>query len=346
MDNLAHSLFGAHLSRLPAFRSLPPRVALWTCVAASNVPDLDFVLRFAGEDRYVFDHRGITHSLVGLLVLAPFCAFAAWLLSRRSRQGSGPAFAPLLWVALVGVAGHLVFDVLTSWGTMLLQPFADTRFALPILFIVDPWVWALLGVPLLVTAWRKRKGIPDQIVRRASVSTLLLFSFYLLLCGRGWLRAREVALETADGQVEEVRVWAAPGGPLLWTTAVRTDGHLWQRSFVSGLTGGSTGGGTFRSGLDDARVQVALETPLGAAYGWFADALYLVDASPVREDGSYEITLGDLRFSSPFWQQVPFQLRLSIGPDFSVVDGGFVTGRLADDVPPPEDVPGTEQTAG
>lgn len=339
LDNLAHSLFGAHLSRLPPFRAIPQRLAFWTCVAASNVPDLDFLLRFAGEDRYVFEHRGLTHSLLGLLVLAPL---TAWVASRiASPRSERPPFLPLLWVALVGVAGHLLLDVLTNWGTMLLTPFSETRFAIPILFIVDPWVWGMLGLPLLITAIRKRRGIPDRIVRRSSATALLLFSLYTVLCGRAFLKARSTALEAAVGNPREVRVWAAPGGPLLWTTAVRTEDHVWERSFVSALTGGATPAGTFPTGLDDPRVQVALESPIGGAYRRFADALYLVEATPVGEDGSYEVVLGDLRFSGPFWESVPFQLQLVVGPDFSVVDAGFVTGRMPVEIQPPGAQAGT-----
>lgn len=338
MDNLSHSLFGAHVSRLPAFRGVAPRLAFWTAVAASNAPDVDGLLRFAGAQHYVFDHRGITHSLVAVLVLAPAVA----LIARAAGRGSSPAFAPLLVLSIAGVLGHLLLDLLTSWGTMLLLPFSSARLALPWLFILDVVVWLILGVPLLRTAWQRRRGgIPDAIVRRRSAAALSVFSLYVGVCGLAHNRVREAALSALpDGEKPEaVLAYPAPPGPLIWTTLVRTSDQAWHRGFASALTGGVTTAGVVPTGLDDPRVQVALETELGQAYRHFATALYRVNATPLSDDGSYEVTLGDLRFSGPFWDDVPFQLWMQIGNDFRVRDWAFQRGTLSPDAPAEEQLP-------
>lgn len=313
---------------------MPHRTAFWVCVAASNVPDVDFVLRFLGEDRYVFEHRGITHSLVGGLLIAPLVAAIAAAFSKRPL---GKAFWPLLGIAGAGVAGHLFLDLITSWGTMLLLPFSHVRLSLPWVFILDVWVWLILGVPLLVGWWRRRRGpLPDRILRRTSLTALSFFAAYVALCALGYGRARQAALADALNaglEPTEVKAWPVPGGPLLWTTAVRTTDQTWRRGFASALTGGVTEAGSFPTGLDDPRVQVALDTKIGSSYRWFADALYLADATPMGDDGSYSVTLADLRFSGPIWPGVPFAVRLRIGSDFALEDWSFGTGRIPEEQP-------------
>jgi len=234
------------------------------------------------------------------------------------------------------VLSHLLLDLLTSWGTMLLLPFSHERLALPWLFILDVFVWLILGLPLLRVAWlRRRGGVPDAIVRRTSVGALTLLTLYVALCGVAHARVRRAALEQlpAGADPEAVLAYPSPPGPLLWTTLVRTTDQEWHRGFASAITGGVTAAGVVPTGLDDPRVQVALETDLGSTYRWFATALYRVHATPLAADGSYEVTLGDLRFSGPFWNAVPFQLWMRIGADFHVRDWAFRTGILSPDEP-------------
>ena len=66
-----------------------------------------------------------------------------------------------LWFALIcaaGVAMHLVYDLVTPWGTMLLYPFSAERFALDWLFIVDLVTWALPAGVLVVSRRRPSRG--------------------------------------------------------------------------------------------------------------------------------------------------------------------------------------------
>lgn len=336
MDNLTHTLVGIHLARLPAFRPIPVRLAFWTGLVAANLPDVDGILRLVSQEAYVFEHRGITHSFVGVAVMAPLLALAATGIGRRVRQRG---FLPLLGLCTLVLCSHLLLDYLTSWGTMLLLPFSHERLALPWLFVLDPVVWALLGIPLLLSAWKVRRGgMPDRVWRRSSVAALVVFALYVGLGGIARERARGAALaQLAEdaGRPKEVLAFPVPPGPLLWNVVVRTDDQRWHHGFASTLTGGVTWLGELPTGLHDPRVQVALETGPGSTYRWFAAALYRVSASDLRSDGSWEVVLGDLRFAGPWTDQVPFQMRLEIGPDFQVRTWSFETGRLSPD-PPPE----------
>ena len=69
MDNLTHSLVGIAAAKAGLEKLSPGTTFL--CVLAANAPDSDIVVLLFG-DRWSFleHHRGITHSIVGVLSLA------------------------------------------------------------------------------------------------------------------------------------------------------------------------------------------------------------------------------------------------------------------------------------
>jgi len=68
MDNLTHTLFGLCLAKSGLERATP--LATATLVISSNLPDIDALMRLRGSLSNLEYHRGITHSFVGLAVLA------------------------------------------------------------------------------------------------------------------------------------------------------------------------------------------------------------------------------------------------------------------------------------
>ena len=123
MDTLSHGLAGSVLSR--AFSDRPEaRAAFWVGAIAAMVPDLDIVFNSSRLD-YLRDHRSWTHSFVVL----PFLALAD---RARSRSRScGARRSRLLWCfAALGLASHIVFDWITSFGIMFWTP-ALARALLP-----------------------------------------------------------------------------------------------------------------------------------------------------------------------------------------------------------------------
>lgn len=331
LDNLTHSLVGAHLARLPPLDGAGRGVSLAAALVASSLPDADVALWSLGETAYVLGHRTATHSLVAVAVASPLVALCFCPFARRPLR---KAFPPLLALTAAALLGHLALDAVTSWGTALLWPFTQRRFALPWLFIVDVLALALLALPLVRDAVRERL---DRPVARPRTSALALatLALYVAICGNLQGRARRLAIEAAmasdppgDGRELVAHAWPVPFGPLLWTTAVRTGPETWHRSYVSVLTGGVTPAGDFPTGLTDARVQVALETDLGGSWARWAAAPYLASVSPLTEGGSYHVALGDLRFTGPFSDAAPFELWLEVGPDFRVVASDLRTGRV------------------
>lgn len=161
MENACHTLVGAALAKAGLDRVSP--LAMPTMLVAANFPDVDVVSGLWGDLAYLEHHRGITHSVLGLLVQGPLLAGAAVMLDRlarrRHRGASPPArFLPLLAVALVGLASHVLLDYTNSYGVKPWLPFDASWYYGDIVFVVDPWLWLLLGGALWLGARRTRKA--------------------------------------------------------------------------------------------------------------------------------------------------------------------------------------------
>jgi inner membrane protein len=150
VDNLTHSLVGAALARSGLDRTTP--LATATLVLAANAPDVDVLAFTQGEWFALASRRGITHGVPAMLVL-PFAvgaAMAGWdRFVRRSRFRSPDApparFGALLLLSFIGVLTHPVLDWMNTYGMRWWLPFDGSWSYGDALFIIDPWLWLMLG---------------------------------------------------------------------------------------------------------------------------------------------------------------------------------------------------------
>ncbi|NNF11606.1 MAG: metal-dependent hydrolase [Gemmatimonadetes bacterium] len=148
MDNLTHSLVGAAIGKAGADRTTP--LATATLVVAANVPDIDMVGFVRGEYFSLAFRRGITHGWPALLVL-PFVvtglmmAWDRWVRRRRDPDADPADPKWLLGLSAVGVVTHPSLDWLNIYGMRWSLPFDGTWTYGDSLFIIDPWIWLLLG---------------------------------------------------------------------------------------------------------------------------------------------------------------------------------------------------------
>jgi len=154
LDNLTHSLLGAALGEVARPRRASGssrRVFVVSGVLAANLPDLD--LLYTGITPpplgYLLHHRGHTHTLVGLLVqMAALAAVYRFLPPVRRLP---PDERVRLWVLIsVGLLSHLMLDAGNSYGVHPFFPFDSRWYYGDAVFILEPWLWLLLGVPV---AW-------------------------------------------------------------------------------------------------------------------------------------------------------------------------------------------------
>lgn len=145
MDPLTHSLTGALLADTGPARRTP--LALPTLVLAANLPDVDALTYIISSDAALDLRRGWTHGLLALALLPILLVGVLILIDRHWRRPSAPvaSFRRLLPLAYLGVASHPLLDWLNTYGIRLLMPFDDRWFYGDTLFIIDPWLWLILG---------------------------------------------------------------------------------------------------------------------------------------------------------------------------------------------------------
>ena len=163
MDNLTHSLVGLASAKAGLDRLSP--YATSVCVVSANIADADFVSLFFG-DRWTLlqHHRGITHSIVGTIAigfLIPVVAFAAERLVVKVRKGSPRIrFRGLLVASLLAAATHPLLDWTNNYGVRPLLPWSGRWFYGDLVFILDPYIWLVLGgVVFLLTSSSKLKTV-------------------------------------------------------------------------------------------------------------------------------------------------------------------------------------------
>ena len=152
MDNVCHTLVGAALAEA----GLKRRTALGaaTLMIGANFPDIDVIAVPLGHS--VDFRRGWTHGVLALVVLpfvltAIMLAWDRWIAApRAARRGIQRARAAvpreLLLLSTIAIATHPTLDWMNEYGMRWLMPFSGRWFYGDTLFIVDPWLWAMLGV--------------------------------------------------------------------------------------------------------------------------------------------------------------------------------------------------------
>jgi inner membrane protein len=159
VDPITHAISGAVVARVAAppfsrrIRIDParlPTAARWTAAGtlAALFPDIDFVLAFVDPLLYLRYHRGITHSLLMLPVWAVLLGLLFAAVTRERQQW--PAYA---FVAGLGIGIHILGDLITPYGTMILAPLARDTFEFGTTFIVDPPLTLILLAGLIAARW-------------------------------------------------------------------------------------------------------------------------------------------------------------------------------------------------
>lgn len=203
VDPISQALLGGVVAHAAAGHKLGLRAAGWGAFAGA-FPDIDVAFGlFADDIAQLQLHRGITHSLFFGPVVG---SVTGWLFWRRD-QSKGETSSLLSWFAVFVLAllSHPLLDACTPYGTQLLAPFSDARFAWHAVPIIEPLYTAILLIGILLLRYAGRFGW------LVSLLTLVLSSVYLLW---GWVLNQQ-AIGLAQGQlardgVVDAQVYAFP----------------------------------------------------------------------------------------------------------------------------------------
>ena len=297
MDNLTHSLVGALLGQ--AGLKKKTGLAMPALIIGANLPDVDAACFFwlEGVEHLGF-RRGITHGPPALVLLPLILAvllygFDRWQASRGKRpEGRLPVdFKWLFLLSFIGCLTHPALDWMNVYGIRLLEPFSSRWFYGDTLFIIDIWLWALLGFATWFSLRREKRGGQWKQPARAAIAVMLAY------IGVNHLITRQAEASVSSSPTGAEIVIASPKP--LWS---------WEREMITGgnglytLDGDTTFPGVPLDRCDFTAARAA--DPAIDAFLFWSRTPYVVP----REDGS--LWLQDARFSDPrasgrFEVQVP-----------------------------------------
>ncbi|GAA5317340.1 MAG: metal-dependent hydrolase [Candidatus Pelagadaptatus aseana] len=123
---------------------------------AGMAPDLDVLIRSTTDPLFALEfHRHFTHSLLFIPFGALLCALVFYgLLAKRWQLG----FTQIYVWSLIGYATHGLLDGCTTYGTQLLWPLTNHRFAWDLISVVDLAFTLPILAMVWLCAWQKQRG--------------------------------------------------------------------------------------------------------------------------------------------------------------------------------------------
>lgn len=223
MDPLSQAVFGASLSQ----SFVKDRSKLLSALAiggiAAMAPDLD-VLIYSDEDPMLFleYHRQFSHSLIFIPFGALICALLFYPVIRSRWLKVDLSFKQVYLFSVLAYATHGLLDACTSYGTQLLWPFSDMRFAWNTVSIVDPLFTLPVLLLVVLSTIRRRAGY----ARAAFVYAVVFLSLGVIQK----FRAEEALYQLAEQrghQVVRLHVKPSFANRHVWKTIYEFDGRYY-----------------------------------------------------------------------------------------------------------------------
>jgi len=300
MEPVTHFLTGACLGRAGFNRKTA--YATLAAVLAAEAADLDIFWGFAGPVDELKHHRGITHTIWAVPVVAGVVVGAVallhlWREKRRRRhavtavsQGDAPiqnVKAPpalhwgwLYFTACVAALSHLLLDWTNNYGVRPFFPLNPRWYAGSFMFIAEPILWGLFllafAMPWLLGVADREIGARRTPFRGQGWAIFALSGMVVLGCVRWAEHAQAlVMLSNTNVTSEPVTRMAAepyPVDPFRWHAILET-ADFYQIAEVNtsiGTSSGSIDSDPKRDVLykpaDTPAVEAAKRTPLGQVY--------------------------------------------------------------------------------
>ena len=235
MDNICHTLTGAAFGEAGLKRRT--RYGNATLMIASNLPDIDVFVFLTDTPGFAF-RRGWTHGILAQALLPIAFAGIMWTIGRAFRRGEGgeksllrhsPAeavaeagegglsFVWLLALSYVGVLSHVFLDYLNNYGIRLLAPFDWRWFYGDAVFIVDLFLWTVLGIGI----WLARRR--DRVIFARGALVFAACYIAIMLVSTGVARGIVADVWRDIRGAEPVRVMVGPVPVTPFTRVVTVD---------------------------------------------------------------------------------------------------------------------------
>lgn len=278
MFNTTHTFVGFTVARA-GFDDWVPYATV-TAVIAANLPDVEILSGLSSTASYLDNHRGITHSLIGVPVLALILAAGMYYFSGN--------FWKTYAVALVAMFTHPALDYTNTYGLRPFLPFDGTWYYGDLLFIFDPYIDSILLLGLIACAVLDRN--------RKVIAWLALILAVAYIGVRVELRSLAASqMEGYAAKLPAAEQWAVLPtmlNPFVWDGIAATDKY-WIKVRVDSIDGVQGELARVERGTPSKFVEKASQTESGAALLRFARfPATLVQGT----EFGYRVLLFDFRF--------------------------------------------------
>jgi inner membrane protein len=296
LDNLTHSLTGWAIGQ--AGLKTRTRKGLAALILGANMPDIDVFFGSFPWDPLAI-HRGFTHSFIGGAVLMPpLLAGLLWLLDRWQlsrgkafRSGLPMRFGWLVALSYIGAVSHPLLDVLTTYSVQLLTPFSDRWYHSDGLFIIDVWLWILLGGAIAWSKWREKRGGDWKRPAQGALAIMLAYiAVNIAISQKAWADVRAWAKPRPVDAI-----FASPPPFYSWRRdLVWREGACYRRAHFDPFAGFGKVGPCEPTNMDDPMVLEAIRQD--ASLRKFLKWSILPQAAVERSRCSAKVTIGDARY--------------------------------------------------
>lgn len=302
MDPITHALTGYTISKILPLQS-NDKVSVKTFTKALTIstmlgatsPDIDIVSSiFGGATSYFINHRGLTHSPIGLILLSLICAFLVKIFHKELSFKT-------LWIgAFLGCLSHILLDITNIYSTLALWPLSSDMYSLGFVPIIDPFVFFFFINGLLLTSLTLLKVHSRKIFITIMGLLIVYLSsrFYIQQNVEYFLiseyKGNNLSNFSSQNTFKKVKVMAS-STLNTWSFIIEN-----QNEFIKGKASFYPHHYedlvTIKKKPLDIAIQKASQNPLGKFLLKFSP---FIDYSVESYNGGYLVKMIDLRYSSP-----------------------------------------------
>lgn len=300
MDNVTHSLTGLVLARAGLNRF--GAGATLVMILSANAPDIDIVAAPFGALSYLEVHRGYTHCLLALPVMAALSVLVAAAVLRRKLP-----WMQFWLLACIGVASHLLLDWTNSYGIRLLLPFSSRWLALDLNSLTDGLFLSALFVASIWPLFSRlvSSEIGERRTAKGQGTAIAAICFFLALDFTRWLMHERVIAQLTsrlyDGNIPAYAA-ALPTAlsPFHWNGLVETvNSYREIDSNVLQNVEPEPGPTLYKHPFDPA-TEAVRGTPPFRYFQYFSRfPMWSTEPVTLPSGAATRVDLTDLRFGSP-----------------------------------------------
>ncbi len=296
MDSVTQAALGAAIGEVCLSRYLGNKGVLWGALLGT-LPDLD-ILAYPLLDSLarLSWHRGISHSLLFMVVMTPVLA---WCI-RKVHRGNVPA-GLTAWFVFLTLSTHVLIDCFNVYGTQIFEPFSSHRVRLDWMFIIDPLFTTPMLLGALAALFLKRGS---RIRRWVAWVGLLLSTAWVgvaVVAHGTMVRRFEQALDREGLVAERLIVSPTPLSLFFWSGLAQTGPDTFHRGYMPWLVAGAPVEFE-RVDRHGERLGALRDSPALRELDWFSEGFWTVELESSAPGSAVFVTdlrLGETGFGRP-----------------------------------------------